>query len=190
MSLSKRVRFDVFKRDSFTCRYCGKRPPDVMLEVDHIIPRCEGGSDDPSNLTTACLACNRGKAGVPLGELAPAVDEMAILEGVQEMLERAVSLRRATAVEQAQKAAEDDAVITFADWYVQAFGTDRYVEPGTVRYFLRRIGLAGLRDALIAAEVGAERNRLGAGPRWKYFCGVCHNKLKALDTERERDDEG
>lgn len=36
IAISKRVRFDVFKRDSFKCQYCGKSAPDVILEVDHI----------------------------------------------------------------------------------------------------------------------------------------------------------
>ena len=62
-------RFDVFKRDLFTCRYCGRTSPNVVLEVDHIVPVCEGGDDDPMNLTTACWDCNRGKRGVSLGEV-------------------------------------------------------------------------------------------------------------------------
>ena len=36
--ISKKTRFDVFKRDSFTCQYCGKSAPDVVLQVDHINP--------------------------------------------------------------------------------------------------------------------------------------------------------
>jgi hypothetical protein len=69
MSLSKRVRFEVFKRDNFTCQYCGAKPPDTVLEVDHVVARCNGGSDDQSNLRTACWNCNRGKAGIPLSEV-------------------------------------------------------------------------------------------------------------------------
>lgn len=69
MALSVRTRFEVFKRDEFTCRYCGQRSPEVILEVDHIVPECEGGSDDPINLTTSCWDCNRGKAGVPLASV-------------------------------------------------------------------------------------------------------------------------
>ena len=37
-SLSKKIRFEVFKRDKFTCQYCGKTAPNVVLEVDHIEP--------------------------------------------------------------------------------------------------------------------------------------------------------
>ena len=60
-NLSKSVRFEVFKRDSFKCQYCGKSAPDVVLEVDHIIPVSKGGDNDISNLITACFNCNRGK---------------------------------------------------------------------------------------------------------------------------------
>ena len=61
-NLSKSVRFEVFKRDSFTCQYCGKSAPDVVLEVDHIIPVSKGGDNDISNLITSCFECNRGKS--------------------------------------------------------------------------------------------------------------------------------
>lgn len=80
-ALSVRTRFEVFKRDDFTCRYCGRRSPEVILEVDHVVPVCDGGDDDPLNLVTSCWSCNRGKAGVPLNAAMPAEDpsERAIL---------------------------------------------------------------------------------------------------------------
>ena len=65
-NLSKSVRFEVFKRDSFTCQYCGKSAPDVVLEVDHIIPVSKGGDNDISNLITSCFECNRGKSNKKL----------------------------------------------------------------------------------------------------------------------------
>lgn len=39
MSLSRRVRFAVLKRDDFRCQYCGAVAPSVILEVDHILAR-------------------------------------------------------------------------------------------------------------------------------------------------------
>lgn len=60
-ALSKAKRFEVFKRDSFTCQYCGRSAPDVILECDHIIPVAEGGTNDILNLITSCKDCNRGK---------------------------------------------------------------------------------------------------------------------------------
>jgi hypothetical protein len=73
-SLSKRLRFEIFKRDGFRCVYCGTTPTQSVLHVDHVVPVAEGGTDDPSNLATSCADCNGGKSAVPLERktLAPA----------------------------------------------------------------------------------------------------------------------
>lgn len=60
-TLTKKIRFEVFKRDSFTCQYCGQMAPDVILEVDHINPVVNGGDNKLINLVTSCFDCNRGK---------------------------------------------------------------------------------------------------------------------------------
>ena len=51
--IPKKLRFEVFKRDRFTCQYCGRMSPDVILEVDHIKPVAEGGEDEILNLITS-----------------------------------------------------------------------------------------------------------------------------------------
>jgi 5-methylcytosine-specific restriction endonuclease McrA len=56
-----RIRFKVLDRDNFTCRYCGRKSPEVMLEIDHIQPKAKGGNNFINNLTTSCRECNRGK---------------------------------------------------------------------------------------------------------------------------------
>jgi len=56
MAISKKDRFEIFKRDGFKCGYCGQTPPDVVLEIDHIEPVSKGGSDDIWNLITAWYA--------------------------------------------------------------------------------------------------------------------------------------
>lgn len=66
--LGNTVRFEIFKRDNFTCQYCGATPPDAVLEVDHVTPVSKGGSNEVSNLVTACFECNRGKRDKTLGE--------------------------------------------------------------------------------------------------------------------------
>jgi|ERR1019366_8826603 hypothetical protein len=66
--MSKRLRFEIFKRDSFTCQYCGRSAPGVPICVDHIEAVVAGGSDDPSNLLTACVDCNAGKSDVPVSK--------------------------------------------------------------------------------------------------------------------------
>lgn len=60
-SISKKIRFEVFKRDNFTCQYCGRMAPDVILEIDHINPIAKGGDNNILNLITSCFDCNRGK---------------------------------------------------------------------------------------------------------------------------------
>lgn len=59
--LTKKQRFTILKRDNFTCRYCGRKTPEVILEIDHIVPVSKGGTNDLNNLITSCRDCNRGK---------------------------------------------------------------------------------------------------------------------------------
>lgn len=59
--LSNSDRFRVFTRDLFTCQYCGRGAPDVLLRVDHVEPWSKGGRTEMKNLLTACHACNAGK---------------------------------------------------------------------------------------------------------------------------------
>src|SRR4030043_480750 len=65
MTVSLKLRFEVFKRDGFTCQYCGRKTPEIILELEHVIPISKGGTDELDNLITSCFECNRGK-GVSL----------------------------------------------------------------------------------------------------------------------------
>jgi hypothetical protein len=67
-SISKKLRFEIFKRDSFTCQYCGAKAPDVVLEIDHLNPVKHGGKNDLLNLITSCFVCNRGKSARKLSD--------------------------------------------------------------------------------------------------------------------------
>jgi len=75
ISLSKSKRFEVFNRDSFTCQYCGRIPPLVMLHVDHVIPVAKGGTNDMENLTTSCAGCNSGKGSKSIAASSNPLDE-------------------------------------------------------------------------------------------------------------------
>ena len=44
-TISKKTRFEVFKRDSFKCQYCGASAPEAILVVDHIDPFSKGGAE-------------------------------------------------------------------------------------------------------------------------------------------------
>lgn len=82
--IRKSVRFEVFKRDSFTCQYCGEKAPDVVLEVDHITPVAMGGTNEILNLVTACRACNAGKSDRKLCDSAALEKSRAQAEDLQE----------------------------------------------------------------------------------------------------------
>jgi hypothetical protein len=73
-SLSRQLRFTILQRDGFACRYCGRKGDDARLQVDHVIPRAAGGTDDEGNLVTACYDCNQGKR-VTLGVEAPPLQD-------------------------------------------------------------------------------------------------------------------
>ncbi|HEC22329.1 MAG TPA: HNH endonuclease [Chloroflexi bacterium] len=57
----KLTKREIFRRDNYTCQYCGKRTS--QLTIDHVIPRHRGGEHTWENLVTACPACNRRKGG-------------------------------------------------------------------------------------------------------------------------------
>ena len=87
-SISKKLRFEVYKRDSFTCQYCGRKAPDVALNIDHIKPISKGGTDDILNLITSCFDCNNGKRDVLLGDDAILSKQRLQLEQLQERREQ------------------------------------------------------------------------------------------------------
>jgi hypothetical protein len=59
--IPKRLRFDVLRRDRYTCQYCGRSAPEVKLHVDHVVPVARGGRTVLENLRAACEDCNLGK---------------------------------------------------------------------------------------------------------------------------------
>jgi hypothetical protein len=48
----------VFERDDFTCKVCGLKENNKMLQVAHVVPKFQGGTSEPSNLITICARCN------------------------------------------------------------------------------------------------------------------------------------
>lgn len=59
-----RVRFSrrmLYKRDNFTCQYCAKQLPSEELNIDHVIPRAQGGETTWLNCCVSCVPCNSRK---------------------------------------------------------------------------------------------------------------------------------
>ncbi|MDX2272219.1 MAG: HNH endonuclease [Cyanobacteriota bacterium] len=68
MSKTQRIRIPlsvreyVLNRDQYQCQSCGQQGSQELLQVDHIIPLAQGGSNDISNLQTLCRTCNQKKS--------------------------------------------------------------------------------------------------------------------------------
>jgi hypothetical protein len=175
--ISKRVRFSVFKRDQFTCLYCGAHPPDVILEIDHIEPLSEGGSNDESNLATACTACNRGKAGIPLtvvpkplSERAAEIEEMEEqLEGYREVM-RAHLLRIEEDKWEVAQALFPECTSMRRDWLQSIKRFNEHLD---------------LHEVIDAAEQALARMPYSDIGRFRYFCGICWNKIRGPRIEDE-----
>jgi len=170
-TVRKKLRFEVFKRDRFTYTYCGRRPPDVTLEADHVVPVCEGGSDDLANLTTSCFDCNRGKAGFLLGNVAPVVDEMEVMRSTQEMAERTRALKqRAASTTELREAM--DAAIEIVVKLLDEIGL-QYYQRQSLRKFLELLDLATLEEATNALnDWWDDRSDKSQSDAWRYFCGI------------------
>lgn len=60
--LGKQIRAQILARDGYRCKMCGRTKEEVPLEVDHIIPVADGGTDELNNLAALCRECKRGKS--------------------------------------------------------------------------------------------------------------------------------
>lgn len=174
--ISKKLRFEVFKRDEFTCTYCGQKPPTVVLECDHIIPVASDGPDAIENLTTSCFDCNRGKSDRGLGMVPETVQHRAELLHEREEQERAFAkLLRArrkrldASIDAIERLLLGDTDLVFKDRFRLS-----------VKTFLERLPLDRV---TYAAELAFTRIR-APDPRLKYFCGICWKLIKEAGSAR------
>lgn len=170
--ITKTLRFEVFKRDSFLCQYCGAHPPSVVLHVDHIVPVAKGGTNDIDNLLTSCEPCNLGK-GVRDLKTSPQklVDKAKEAREREEQLleyQKLLEVKRNRIDEEAWK------VIGVIYPGVQEVKRDEY---NSIVRFIERLGYF---DVLDAAELSWSGHVYHAR-RFKYFCGVCWNKVREID---------
>ncbi len=169
-SVSPKTRFEVFKRDGFTCQYCGRKTPQVVLEADHIIPRAEDGGDEPENLVTSCWECNRGKGAGMLDDRAP-VPEMHDQTVV--ILERELQLREYNEVKRQQRAREDAEIAELLTYWTslgRGFTKCWPDEPG-LRWALRGVPMEDIKDAM---EIAVTRKNAGQSGV-HYLMGILRN---------------
>lgn len=166
-NLSKKIRFDVFKRDSFCCQYCGQTPPSVVLEVDHINPVAAGGTDEIDNLTTSCFDCNRGKSDGLLQNVPQTVRQKAEL-----LREKELQLSELKKILKKQRARENEDIASieavFKRYFPQKEFTDQF-RDSIRNNFLRFIQVDDLERAM---DKSCSYIR-DPGRATKYFCGIC-----------------
>lgn len=92
--ISKKIRFEVFKRDNFTCCYCGKSAPKVILEIDHIKSVKNGGDNSLLNLITSCYDCNRGKSHKKLNDFSELEKQTNELNKLQQQRDKIIELQQ------------------------------------------------------------------------------------------------
>ena len=63
-----KFRFELLKSSNFTCQYCGRKAPEIVLEIDHIYPKSIGGKNKKENYQILCRECNLGKGDSILQE--------------------------------------------------------------------------------------------------------------------------
>lgn len=193
MSVSVRIRFEVFKRDRFTCAYCGKHPPDVLLEVDHIVPQAAGGSDDMENLITACLECNRGKSDRLLDEGQRPVVHAEAVADLEERIAQAQAYAELTAAMGAL--AEKQVGIVIKQWarafrastteresgtYWELARYEEWPNEGSIRLFIRKLPLAVILEAVDIAGSRFDESSNGA---CRYFYAICWKRIRDLEGE-------
>lgn len=170
-SISKKLRFEVFKRDSFKCQYCGQTPPAVVLEIDHVLPVSAGGTNAMHNLISACFDCNRGKAA---GLLSSVPDSVA--QQVEMAVEKIAQIKAFDRLVKAKKKLEeaqiDEVEASFRIHFDGYSFSPKFRH--SVRVFIQNLPAHQVVDHMHLA-CGRIRNMHDA---IKYFCGICWRSIK------------
>lgn len=174
-AISKKLRFEVFKRDAFACQYCGKTPPSVVLELDHVHPVSKGGNNGIDNLLTACFDCNRGKSNRLLDTLPQTVVEKAVI--IAEREEQIKAFNRLLA---AKRRREDKQIDELEGIFREEFGSysfRQHFKESIRSNFLPYLTMVDMKMAIGKACSRCDN----AENALKYFCGICWNIRRQAD---------
>lgn len=184
MALSKRLRFEILRRDGHCCRYCGEHAsPEVKLTVDHVLPVALGGTDTPSNLVACCRPCNAGKAASsPDAPLVNEVTEAALL-----WAEAVSAAQTAARVDLSEK---EEYVDYIGDHWAYCSSCEEGFPPrpsdweGSIDVFRRRgMPLEVLTDA---ASLALNSRRVPDRDKWTYFMGIAWRRLTEIEEDAKR----
>jgi hypothetical protein len=180
MAISKRVRYEVLRRDGHRCRYCGAAAPEVALTVDHVTPVALGGSDDPSNLAAACGPCNAGKTSTsPDATTVAQVDEDVI---------RWHRASRAASQRMASRTADRVAYCQrFSDAWQIWDEKSALLDSGWVSAVTNWHADGLPIETLVESIDIAMGSRVPGYRVWRYFYGVVKRRLAELDADARRE---
>lgn len=186
MAVSKRLRYEILRRDGHACRYCGAGAPEAKLTVDHVRPVALGGTDDPSNLVAACGDCNSGKSSATPD--ATLIDDVRTDSDLWAQAKASVAEgRRADAYQglDAEVAAVEEA---WGIWGYEADGRRHGVpkDPqwkSNVRVWILR-GLP-LERLLELIPVAMNRPGVELANRWRYFAGCAWRTIEKIEVDTE-----
>lgn len=148
-SINKKLRFEVFKRDNFTCQYCGRKAPDVILQIDHLKPVKKGGKNDILNLVTSCIDCNQGKGAREIADNSIIQKKQKQAELLNERLQQ-IEMLRDWHIELAnQENAEVEAVNSLYKSFTnnEYCISDKYKNT-TIKKLIKKYGLSLVLEAL------------------------------------------
>lgn len=185
MAVSKRLRYEILRRDNYACRYCGASAPDVPLRVDHVTPVALGGTDTPDNLVTACEPCNSGKSSATVDAAVVANVSDDALRWAEAMKQAADNLRK----QETPKLEYRNAFLTeWNRWHLGKDETKKVPLPGDWKQSIERFRLAGIPTWMWAdiVDVAMANDRVRPDDTFRYVCGIAWNKVTELQAEARR----
>lgn len=190
-AIGKKVRFEVFKRDSFTCQYCGAASPDAVLHVDHIKPVSKGGDNEIVNLITACSGCNLGKGATEIDDDAAIRKQRSQLE---ELNERREQLEMMLQWREGLRDLTESQVDVVCNEFSSMSGGCRVLNERGKADAKSLIRKYGLQEVLAAMEIARERYAKydenddpvpeSADVAWSKVKGICYYRSQPEDYQQ------
>lgn len=171
MAVSKRLRFEILRRDNHACRYCGASAPDAKLTVDHVVPQALGGGDEPSNLVTACAACNSGKSATPADAAIVADVQTDALRWSRAMAQAVEIAHGDLRDRKARRADFRDRIWGEWTWEYPKGQRNIFDLPGDWEDTIDRFWNAGIRGIDFTEAVRIAMTSRSRNP-FKYMCGI------------------
>ena len=175
MGVSKRLRFEILRRDNYTCRYCGASAPDVVLHVDHVLAEALGGKNEASNLITACEDCNLGKS-------ATTVDDALVEQVTDDAFRWARAIKAAAAITAAERTGRRADEVRFLEMWNRWTAADSNgpvslpsdVGPTIDRFLALGLTFGDFEELVRIAMTS------GALDVFRYFAACCWNRIDEI----------